>query len=70
MCPSDLTLANTYKVKYEIFYISAKNGPIATKWETNISTEFYRSNVVIGFELGYDLDLGFSRSNFVIAVSQ
>ena len=43
MWPSSLTLAMTLtlnlKVKYEICYISAKNGPIATKQKANILIE-------------------------------
>ena len=43
MWPSDLTLTMTmtyiFKVKYGICYISAKNGPIATKQKANISIE-------------------------------
>ena len=51
-----------FKVKYGICYISAKNGPIATKRKANISIELYGSNVTIRFDLGHDLDLEFSRS--------
>ena len=43
MWPSELTLTLTMtyilKVKYGICYISAKNGPIATKQKANISIE-------------------------------
>ena len=40
MGPSGLTLAMTkFKVKYRIGYISAKNGPIATKRKANTLTE-------------------------------
>ena len=59
-----------YKVKYRIGYISAKNGPIATKRKANTSTELYASNETIGFDLGLDLDLEFSRSNIELAISQ
>ena len=70
-----------FKVKYRICYISAKNGPIATKRKANISIELQASNVTNGFELDHnrdlwilkvkrDLDHGFSWSNFEIAVSQ
>ena len=59
-----------FKVKYVICYISAKNGPIATKRKTNISIELKTSNVTIGFDLGHDLDLEFSRSNMEFAISQ
>ena len=51
-------------------YISAKNGPIATKRKANIANELYGSNVTIGFDLGHDLDLDFSRSNLEFAISQ
>ena len=40
-----------------------KNGPIATKRKAG-------SNVTIGFDLGHDLDLEFSRSNIEFAISQ
>ena len=43
MWPTDLTFTVTmtlnFKVKYRICYISAKNGPIATKQKANISIE-------------------------------
>ena len=59
-----------FKVKYEICYISAKNGPIATKRKANISIELKASNLTMGFDLGHDLDLEFSRSNMEFAISQ
>ena len=59
-----------FKVKYWIGYISAKNGPIATKQKANTSTELYAANVTIGFDLGHDLDLEFSRSNIELAIYQ
>ena len=89
--PSGLTLAMTFwpwifKVKYRICYISAKNGPIATKrkskhidwtprpqmWPLGLTLtfEFWRSNVTLTFDHTHDLDHGFSWSNFEIAVSQ
>ena len=46
-----------FKVKYRICYISAKNGPIATKQKTNISIELQASNVTNGFDLDHDFDL-------------
>ena len=52
-----------FKVRYEISYISAKNGPIATKRKANISIDLKASNVTIRFDLGHDLDLEFLRSN-------
>ena len=59
-----------FKVKYGICYISAKNGPIATKRKANIAIELWGSNVTSGFDLGHDLDLEFSRSNIEFAISQ
>ena len=59
-----------FKVKYQSGYISAKNGPIATKRKANTSTELYASNASIEFHLGLDLDLEFSRSNIKLAISQ
>ena len=59
-----------FKVKYRICCISAKNGPIATKWKANISIEFKVTNVTIRFDLGHDLDLDFSRSYMEFAISQ
>ena len=58
-----------FKVKYRIGYISAKNGPIATKRKANTSTELKASNGTIGFDLGHDLDLEFSRSNMELVIS-
>ena len=40
------------------------------KRKANISIEIWASNVTIGFELGHDLDLEFSRSNMELAISQ
>ena len=59
-----------FKVKCGICSISAKNGPIATKWKANISIELKASNVTIRFDLGHDHDLEFSRSNMEFAISQ
>ena len=58
-----------FKVKCGICYISVKNGPIATKRKANISIDLKTSNVTIGFDLGHDLDLEFSRSNMELAIS-
>ena len=57
-------------MKYGICYISAINGPIATKRKANISIELKASNVTMGFDLGHDLDLELSRSNMEFAISQ
>ena len=57
-----------FRIKHGIWYISAKNGPIATKQKANISIELKTSNVTMGFDLGHDLD--FSRSNMEFAISQ
>ena len=46
-----------FKVKYKICYISAKNGPIASKRKANISIELQALNVTNGFELDHNLDL-------------
>ena len=59
-----------FKVKHGIGYISGKNGPIATKWKANISIELKASNETIGFDLGHDLYLEFSRSNMEFAKFQ
>ena len=58
-----------FKVKCRIGYISAKNGAIATKQKANISIDLTTSNMTIGFDLGHDLDLEFSRSNAELAIS-
>ena len=58
-----------FKVKYGICYISAKNGAIATKQKANISIDLKTSNVTIGFDLGHDIDLEYSRSNMELAIS-
>ena len=44
-----------FKVKYGLYCISAKNGPITKKWKANISVECYASNVSNGIDLGHDL---------------
>ena len=59
-----------FMVKHEISYISAQDGPIATKRKANISIELWASNVTIRFDLGHDLDLELSRSNIEFAISQ
>ena len=58
------------KVKYEICYISVKNGLITTKRKENITIKLWASNVTIGFDLGHALDLEFSRPNMKFAISQ
>ena len=65
-----LTLTLNFKLKYGIFYISTKNGPIATKQKANISMERCASNVTIGFDLDHDLDYECSRSNLEFALFQ
>ena len=42
---------------------------IATKRKANISIDLKASIVTIGFDLGHDLDLEFSRSNMEFAIS-
>ena len=59
-----------FKVKHGICYISSRNGPIATKQKANILIELKALNVTMGFDLGHDLDLDFSRSNMEFAISQ
>ena len=59
-----------FKVKYEICYILAKNGPIATKLKANILIELYASIVTIGFELGHEFNYELSWSNLEFAKSQ
>ena len=66
----DLDLDLDFQCQIFICYISAKNGPIATKRTANISIELQGSNVTIGFDLGHDLDLEYSRSNIEFAISQ
>ena len=46
-----------FKVKYGIGYISAKNGPIATKRKANISFWTLGLKFDKGFDLGHDLDI-------------
>ena len=58
-----------FKVKCGIRYISVKNGPIATRRKANILIDLKTSNVIIGFDLGHDLDPEFSRSNMELAIS-
>ena len=58
-----------FKVKYGIYYISAKNGRIAMKRKANVSVDLKAWNVTIGFDLGHDLDLEFPRSNMEFAIS-
>ena len=59
-----------FKVKYAICYVSAKKSLIVTKPKANISIELKASNVTMGFDLGHDHDLEFSRSNMKFAISQ
>ena len=46
-----------FKVKYGIYYISTKSGPITTKRKANISILIQASNVTNGFDLGHELEL-------------
>ena len=55
-----------FKVKYGIFYISTKSGPIATEGKANILIELQASNVTNGFDLGHDLTFEFSRFNVTL----
>ena len=41
-----------------------QNNLTATKWKMNVSIEHLASNVTISFDLGHDLEFGFSMSNF------
>ena len=71
---SGLTLAMTLTLNFQgqiwnLLYLS-QNGPIATKRKANISIELKASNMTIRFDLGYDLDLAFWRSNMEFAISQ
>ena len=59
-----------FKVKYGIRYISAKNNQMATKQKANISIELWTSNMTIGFDLGHDLDLEYSKSKMEFSISQ
>ena len=52
-----------------ILLYRSQHGPIATKRKA-ISIELRDSNVIIGFDLGHDLDLEFSRSNIEFAIPQ
>ena len=70
VCPWTWPWPWIFKVKYGIGYISAKNGPIATKRKANTSIELLASNVTIRFDLGCDLDLEFSRWNMNFYISQ
>ena len=51
------------------FYISIKNGAIATKRKANIAIDLKASIMTIWFDFGHDLDLEFSRSNMEFAIS-
>ena len=70
--PLGLTLAMTLtlilKVNYAICYILVQNYLIATK--KNEPIDHLASIVAISLHLGHDLELGLSRSNFLIAVLQ
>ena len=55
-----------FKVKYGIGYISAKNGPIATKRKANTSIELQASIMTISFDIGLDLDLEFLKVKYEI----
>ena len=59
-----------FMFKYGICYISAKNSQIATKQKANLSIDFQAANVTIGFDLGHELDLEFSRSNMEFTISR
>ena len=62
MWPPGWTLTMTFrprpwifKVKYGIFYISVKNGPV-TKQKANISIELKARNVTVGFDFDHNLE--------------
>ena len=56
-----MTLTLNIQGQYRICYISAKNGPIATKRKASKSIELKALTVTIGFGLGHDPDFEFSR---------
>ena len=74
MWPSDLTLAMTLTLNFQgqIWNLQYLNQKFSDYHEMKSKhmIEFWASNVTIGFDLGPDLDLESSRSNFEIAVSQ
>ena len=55
-----------FKVNYEIWCISAKNGRIAMKWEAIILIELQISNVTIRFDLGHDLTWNFQGQELTL----
>ena len=73
MCQSDLTFAVTLTLNWiegqiwNSLYLS-QNGPIATKRKANILFVLWALNVIMKFDLGYDLDTKFSWSNMKFAM--
>ena len=76
MWPLGLTFAMTLTLNFQgqisnWLYLSHKLCDChETKRKAYISIDLKTSNVTIGFDLGHDLDLGFSRSNMKFATSQ
>ena len=59
-----------FKVIYAICYISAKNGPITTKWNANNRLTSRSQMWPLGLTLAMTWTFGFSRSNMEFAISQ
>ena len=59
-----MTLTLNFHGQYGNCCISGKNNQVAKKWKASVSIEHLTSNVGISFNLGHDLDLGFSWSKF------
>ena len=73
MFPSGLTLAMTLTLNFQgqiwnLLYLSQKWCD-CHETKANISIDLKASIVTIGFDLGHDLDLEFSRSNMEFAIS-
>ena len=65
-----VTLNLNFIVSSLICYISAKNASTASKRKSNLQIELLASNVTMGFDLGHDREIKFSKSNIQLAISQ
>ena len=59
-----------FKVKFWYCHISGMAGPTDLEWKGWESIECWTHYVSLNFDLTHDLDLGFSRSDFKIAIFQ
>ena len=65
-----MSLSHSAVLHYSIGHISGMIGLIDVKRKEGASFGYWVNYVTLTFDLNYDLDLGFFKVNFKVAVSQ